>query len=151
VTSRTTSADVPYSAAQMFDLVADVEKYPEFLPWCIALRVLDRNISEAGGKLRAEMIVSYKVFRERFKSDVSLDAVNKEIDVYYLDGPFRRLHNQWRFEDKADGGSTIHFFIAFEFRNIVLQSTARVVFEKAFARMSEAFVDRADDLYGGAQ
>ncbi|NOX84154.1 MAG: type II toxin-antitoxin system RatA family toxin [Alphaproteobacteria bacterium] len=151
MTSRTTSSDVPYSAAQMFDLVADVEKYPEFLPWCIALRILDRDISEAGGKLRAEMIVSYKVFRERFKSDVSLDAVNKEIDVYYLDGPFRRLHNQWRFEDKADGGSTIHFFIAFEFRNILLQSTARVVFEKAFARMSEAFVDRADDLYGGAQ
>jgi coenzyme Q-binding protein COQ10 len=151
MTSRTTSTDVPYSAAQMFDLVADVEKYPEFLPWCIALRVLNRDLSEAGGKLRAEMIVSYKVFRERFKSDVVLDVADKKIDIDYLDGPFRRLHNQWRFEDKADGGSVIHFFIEFEFRNIVLQSTARVVFEKAFARMSEAFVDRADDLYGGAQ
>jgi coenzyme Q-binding protein COQ10 len=151
MTSRTTSTDVPYSAAQMFDLVAGVEKYPEFLPWCIALRVLNRDLSEAGGKLRAEMIVSYKVFRERFKSDVVLDVADKKIDIDYLDGPFRRLHNQWRFEDKADGGSVIHFFIEFEFRNIVLQSTARVVFEKAFARMSEAFVDRADDLYGGAQ
>ncbi len=151
MTSRTTSADVPYSAAQMYDLVADVERYPEFLPWCIALRVLNRDLSEAGGKLRAEMIVSYKVFRERFKSGVALNAADKMIDVIYIDGPFRRLHNQWRFEDKPDGGSTIHFFIAFEFRNILLQSTARVVFEKAFARMSEAFVARADDLYGGAQ
>ncbi len=151
MTSRTTSTDIPYSAAQMFDLVADVERYPEFLPWCIALRMLNSDLSDAGGKLRAEMIVSYKVFRERFKSDVALDAAAKKIDVHYLDGPFQRLHNQWRFEDRADGGSTIHFFIEFEFRNIVLQSTARVVFEKAFARMSEAFVARADDLYGGAQ
>ncbi len=148
MTSRTTLTDVPYSAAQMFDLVADVERYPEFLPWCIALRVLNKDLSEAGGKLCAEMIVSYKVFREQFKSDVALDVADKKVDVYYIDGPFRRLHNRWRFEDNTHGGSTIHFFIEFEFRNILLQSTARAVFEKAFARMSEAFVARADDLYG---
>ncbi len=148
MTSRTTSTEVPHSAAQMFDLVADVEKYPEFLPWCIGLRLLKTPEEASGGPLLAEMIVAYKVFRERFKSEVMLDVAGKEIEAQYIDGPFRHLRNRWRFEDKPDGGSIVHFFIEFEFRNILLQTTARTVFEKAFARMSEAFVARANDLYG---
>lgn len=133
----------------MFDLVADVEKYPEFLPWCVALRVLKRHQEEDGGTLLAEMVVAYKVFRERFRTEVLLDKVGKRIDVYYIDGPFERLHNSWRFEDRPEGGSIIHFYIAFQFRNLFLKAAAHAVFDKAFARMSEAFISRADEIYGG--
>lgn len=150
MTERRTSTGVPYTAQQMFDLVADVEKYPEFLPWCVALRVLRRDIDERGGLLLAEMVVAYAVFRERFRSEVNLDVPGKRIDVYYLDGPFERLQNEWRFEDRPEGGSTIHFFIAFEFHNLLLQTAARAMFDRAFARMSEAFIRRAEDVYGGA-
>lgn len=151
MTERRTRTAVPYSARQMFDLVADVEKYPEFLPWCVALRVLNRHMEADGGTLFAEMVVAYKVFRERFRSEVLLDAMSKRIDVYYIDGPFERLHNNWRFADLPEGGSIVDFYIQFEFHSLVLQATARAVFEKAFARMSEAFIRRADEIYGPHQ
>ncbi len=147
---RRTTTETPYSAAQMFELVADVEKYPEFLPWCVALRILNRNLEEDGGALVAEMIVAYKVFREKFKSEVLLDRTGKRIDVYYLDGPFERLHNNWRFVDKPEGGSIVEFHIEFEFRSFILQTTAKAVFEKAFLKMSDAFIRRAEDVYGPA-
>lgn len=150
MTERRTQTDVVHSAQQMFDLVADVERYPEFLPWCVALRVLKRDLHEGGGKLLADMVVAYRVFRKQFRSEVLLDATAKRIDVYYVDGPFERLHNNWRFEDKPGGGCVVHFHIEFEFRNLILQATARAVFEKAFARMSEAFIKRADEVYGRA-
>ena len=148
MTARRTTTEVPYSAAQMFDLVADVEKYPDFLPWCIALRVLQADKTGGQGAVTAEMVVAYKVFRERFRSKVLLDRENKTIDAEYIDGPFRSLQNHWRFKDRPDGGSIIDFEIAFEFRNFLLQATARAVFDKAFSRMSEAFVKRADEVYG---
>ncbi|MEZ5893624.1 MAG: type II toxin-antitoxin system RatA family toxin [Parvularculaceae bacterium] len=144
MTSRRTTTDVPYSAAQMFALVADVEKYPQFLPWCVGLRVIERG----EGTLTADMIVAYKVFRERFRSRVKLDAEGKRIDVTYVDGPFRNLENRWRFIDRPEGGSTIDFEIEFEFKNFLLQATAQAVFDRAFSRMSEAFVKRADEIYG---
>lgn len=144
MTERRTITEVPYSAAQMFDLVADVEQYPHFLPWCAALRVIDRQPDA----LTADMVVAYKVFRERFRSQVSLDPSAKRIDVTYVDGPFRNLTNRWRFADRPGGGSVIEFEISFEFRNIFLQATAQAVFDKAFARMADAFVRRADAVYG---
>ena len=145
MTFRHTQTEVPYTADQMYALVADVEKYPEFLPWCVGLRIVERGAAN----ITADMIVAYKVFRERFRSKVALDRESKRIDVAYVDGPFRNLENRWRFTDKPEGGSVIDFEIKFEFRNFLLQATAQAVFDKAFARMSEAFVKRADDVYGG--
>lgn len=151
MTERRTTTEVPYSAAQMFDLVADIERYPEFLPWCVALRTIKHEGDAAKGALTAEMVVAYKVFRERFKSRVLLDRAAGAVDVDYMDGPFRSLQNRWRFTDRPEGGSLIHFEIAFEFSNFILQATARNVFDKAFSRMSEAFVTRADDIYDTAE
>lgn len=149
VTKKRIETKVPYSAAQMFDLVADVDRYPEFLPWCAALRVAERNVDEDGrGVVLADMVVAYKMFRERFRSRVALDRPAGTIDVEYVSGPFRSLHNRWRFIDAPEGGSMIDFEIDFEFRNFLLQATAQAVFDKAFSRMSSAFVARADDIYG---
>ena len=144
MTSRHTQTEVPYSADQMYELVADVERYPEFLPWCVGLRIIERG----DAKITADMIVAYKVFRERFRSRVTLDQDEKQINVAYVDGPFSNLENRWRFTDKPEGGSVIDFEIEFEFKNFLLQATAQAVFDKAFARMSEAFVKRAHEVYG---
>lgn len=144
MTARRTTTETPYSAAEMFALVADVERYPDFIPWCVALRVIERG----EGTLLADMVVAYKVFRERFRSRVTLDPASGRITAIYVDGPFRSLRNEWTFRDREDGGSTIGFLIEFEFRNFVLQATAAQVFDKAFARMSEAFVARAAAVYG---
>ena len=144
MTARHTQTEVPYTARQMYDLVADVERYPEFLPWCAALRVVDRKENA----LVADMVVAYSVFRERFRSKVKLDPRAMRIEAQYVDGPFRNLENRWRFTDKPDGGSVIDFEIAFEFRNFLLQATAQAVFDKAFPRMSDAFVKRAHEVYG---
>jgi len=148
VTSRRTSTEVPYSSDQMFSLVADVERYPEFLPWCVALRIADRRQDGDADFLTCDMIVTYKVFREKFRSLVRLDRNRKTIDVDYVDGPFRSLRNDWGFQELAHGGSKVDFSIAFEFRSIVLQATAQAVFEKAFLKMSEAFIERARSVYG---
>lgn len=131
----------------MFDLVADVKRYPSFLPWCVALRITDSRANGAIDLITADMVVAYKVFRERFKSKVSLERQAHSIDVEYIDGPFKNLRNSWRFHDLEESGSTVEFEIDFEFRNPILQTTARAVFDKAFLRMSEAFVERANTLY----
>lgn len=150
MTSRRTTTIVPYSAGEMFDLVGDVERYPEFLPWCVALRVIDRRPLESGELATADMVVAYKVFRERFRSIVRLDRGGRRIEVDYVDGPFRSLKNEWAFLDIEQGGSEVDFAIEFEFRSVLLQATAQAVFEKAFLRMSEAFVDRARVVYGAS-
>ncbi|MEO1251011.1 MAG: type II toxin-antitoxin system RatA family toxin [Pseudomonadota bacterium] len=147
MTTRRTKTVVPYSPAQMYDLVADIEKYPVFLPWCLGLRVVERDLENGEGILLADMIVAYKVFRERFRSKVFLDPRAHTIDAHYTHGPFERLQTRWHFSEIEGGGTQIDFFIDFAFRNAVLQTTARMVFEKAFARMTEAFIARADDLY----
>ena len=145
---RRTRAEVPFTAQQMFDLVADVESYPEFLPYCVALRVVSDDVDEAGvGALCADMIVAFQVFREKFRSRATLDRPSLRIDVDYVDGPFRQLCNIWRFENLVEGGSMIDFEIEFEFRSLLMQSTANAVFERAFAKMSDAFVARAYDVY----
>lgn len=148
MTGKRTETDVPHKAHEMFDLVADIEKYPDFLPWCVALRIMRSDVTAGSGEMTADMIVAYKVFRERFRSRVRLDRARLAIDVDYMDGPFRTLKNSWRFADLPEGGSRVYFEIEFEFRNLVLQATARQVFDKAFARMSDAFVIRADEVYG---
>lgn len=130
----------------MFDLVADVEKYSEFLPHCVALRIAVSEVENGSGRIEADMIVAYRAFRERFRSLVLLDRPNLRIDVDYVEGPFRRLANHWRFRN-VEHGCEVDFAIDFEFRNFLLQATAAAVFERAFGRMSEAFIDRAAEVY----
>ena len=148
MTKRHSRTEVPYSAIEMFDLVADVERYPEFIPYCIGLRVINDNAKDGEGDLTADMLVAYKMFREKFRSHVTLNRSDGVIDVEYVDGPFKYLKNKWRFESREDGGSVINFDIDFEFKNIILQTAAKNVFERAFLKMSEAFVERAEIIYG---
>lgn len=140
---------VPYDAVQMFDLVADVRRYPEFLPWCHALRVKSEDISADGrGLLIADMIARFKGFEERFTTRVSLDRPNLAVDVAYIEGPFKHLVNTWRFVPLSEGRSRVVFTIDFEFRSRILQLLARSMFERALVKLSDAFVKRADALYG---
>ena len=141
--------DVPYAADDMFSLVAGIDRYPEFLPWCSGARIRRRDVEEGKEILLADLIVSYKVFREQFTSRVTLDRQERHIDVAYVQGPFNHLHNKWHFEVLPGGGTRIHFFIDFEFRSATLQKMISAVFAKAFAKMMQAFIDRADALYGG--
>ena len=140
--------DVPYKADDMFALVADIEKYPEFLPGCTGARIRKRECDGACDVVVADLILSYKVFREQFTSSVVLDSAARSIVVHYVRGPFKHLANEWKFEPLADGGSRIHFFIDFEFRSVTLQKLMNSMFGKAFARVMQAFIDRADVLYG---
>ncbi len=140
---------LPYSPRQMYDLVADVAKYPQFLPWCAAARVRSRTPHAGTEVMEADLVISFKVFRERFGSRVTLRPDEMRIDTEYLDGPFRYLKSNWRF-DPADGGVEISFFVDFEFRNQVLQSVIGIVFHDAMQRVVRAFERRAADLYGQA-
>ena len=138
---------VPFSAQQMFDLVADVEKYPEFLPLCESLSVLSRRAVPPQTVLDARMGVGYKAIRETFTTRVTLTPAEPSIFVEYLDGPFRRLENRWRFVP-ATGGSDIDFFVDYEFRSPVLAILMGVMFDKAFRQFAGAFEDRARKVYG---
>lgn len=139
---------VPYSAAQMYDLIADIGAYPEFLPWCAAARVRSRRPSDAGEIVDADLVISFKLFRERFGSRVTLRPEAGEIDVSYLDGPFRYLNNHWRFVPLPGGGCEVDFFVDFEFRSRTLQAIIGVVFNEAMQRIVRAFEARAEALYG---
>lgn len=134
---------LPYSAEQMFDLVADVGRYGEFLPWVVATRI--RSDSET--EMVADMLVGFKALREKFTSKV-LKRRPHEIEVIYLDGPLKDLDNTWRFEDLAAGGCEIHFCVEFAFRNRVFEALAGQYFDRAFRKMVGAFEARADALYG---
>lgn len=140
---------VPHDAAAMFDLVADIRRYPEFLPWCKALRVRSEETDERGrGLVTADMVARFKGFEERFTSRVTLDRAALAIDVAYVDGPFKKLTNAWRFTQLEGQASRVDFSIDFEFRSRVLQLLARTMLEKALLKLSGAFVERADALYG---
>ena len=134
---------LPYSCEQMFDLVADVARYPEFLPWVIATRVK----SESETKLRADMLVGFKAIREKFTSEVTKDRP-AAIDVRYVDGPLRDLDNAWRFTPREDGGCEVDFCVDFTFKNRVFEALAGQYFDRAFRKMVAAFEARADELYG---
>ena len=142
---------LPYTPAQLFDLVADVEQYPAFLPWCVAIRVRHREIVETavGGEelLVADMAIGFKVFRETFTTRVQCRRPDR-IDVTYTDGPFRYLNNHWIFSPKGDNACEIDFFVDFEFRSTILQKAIGLVFNEAVRKMVDAFQARAEALYG---
>ncbi len=133
---------LPFSQQQLFDLVADIERYPEFLPWCAACRVTRRE----GRLIEADLLIGFKMVRERFTSRVTLSAPDR-IDVAYLDGPFRYLNNHWVFKPTEDG-CVIDFYIDFEFRSRLLQRLMGPLFNEAVRRMVSAFDSRARALYG---
>lgn len=139
---------LPYTAAQMYDLVADVARYPEFLPWCAAARIRSRKPSGPSEVMEADLVISFKVFRERFGSRVTLWPEDRQIDTEYLDGPFRYMKSRWRFHDADEGGCEVDFFVDFEFRNKVLQGVIGMVFNEAMQRIVRAFEARAAELYG---
>jgi len=143
-----TTRRVHHAASEMFDLIADVERYPEFVPLCQSLRV--RKRMEEGGKdvIVADMTVAYKLVRETFTSRVTLDRSNLEILVEYLEGPFRRLNNRWRFRPVGERVCDVEFYIAYEFRSRALGMLMGAVFDAAFRRFASAFEKRADQVYG---
>jgi coenzyme Q-binding protein COQ10 len=139
---------VKHSPAEMYALVADVEKYPQFLPLCEGLTVRRRTPREGGGEvLLADMTVGYKAIRETFTSRVTLDPANLKILVEYVDGPFRYLENRWSFKP-LDTGSEVGFFISYEFASRMLGLLMGAMFDKAFRKFAEAFEKRADMIYG---
>ena len=133
---------LPYTQEQLFALVADVERYPEFLPWCVGARIRERQ----GNLLVADLVIGFKLIRERFTSRVALDPPAR-IDVAYTEGPFRYLNNHWAFTP-VPGGCRIDFFVDFEFKSRMLQKIIEVLFGEAVRRMVAAFEKRAGDLYG---
>jgi coenzyme Q-binding protein COQ10 len=134
---------LPYTPEQMYDLVADIEKYPEFLPWCLAARIRKRE----GNVVYADLIIGFKMIRERFTSRVTLSPPDR-IDVSYTEGPFSYLNNHWIFIPTENGGCLIDFYVDFEFRSKMLQKIIGVLFNEAVRRMVAAFETRARDLYG---
>lgn len=141
---------VRFSAAQMYALVADIEKYPEFLPLCTGLTVLSRRPLGQGEELTARMSVGYKAVAENFTTRVVTNPADRRIDVTYLDGPFKRLDNHWRFSDDASG-SMVDFFIDYEFRSKLLGALMGSMFDQAFRRFTQAFEERAAKIYGVPQ
>ena len=141
---------MPYSAEQMYALIADVGSYPEFLPWCAAARARQiRPLPDGTGEVMdADLVISFKLFRERFGSRVTLRPEARRIDVEYLDGPFRYLNNHWKFEPRGENSCEVDFFVDFEFRSALLQRIIGVVFNEAMHRIVRAFEARAADLYG---
>jgi coenzyme Q-binding protein COQ10 len=140
---------VAHTADQMFDLVADVERYPEFVPLCQALKVRQRNAKPDGTEIIvADMTVSFKLTTQTFTSRVTLDRAGRKILVEYVSGPFSSLENSWTFDPKADGGCEVTFFIAYEFKSRMLAILMGTMFDTAFARLSAAFEKRADAIYG---
>lgn len=147
MTTHSETRTLPYSPAQMYDLVADVARYPEFLPWCAAARIRKRYPAGASEVMEADLVISFKVFRERFGSRVTLWPEAQAIDTEYLDGPFKYLKSRWEFRE-APEGCEVHFHVDFEFRNAILQKVIGLVFNEAMQRIVRAFETRAQALYG---
>ena len=137
---------IPYRPEELYALVADVTRYPEFLPWCMAARIREQDERA----LTADLIIGFQMFRERFTSYVDLNPEQYEINVKYAEGPFRYLSNSWRFLPHPDG-CEIDFYVDFEFNSRLLQSVIETLFTEAVKRMVKAFEDRANVLYGRPQ
>ena len=135
---------MPYTRDQLFNMVADVEKYPQFLPWCVAARIKKRE----GNNSWADLKVGFKMIREKITSRVELSQYKDRIDVKYTDGPFHYLNNHWIFEERPDGSTCIDFFVAFEFRNRLLQGVLGTRLRHAVPQMDNSFEKRACQLYG---
>jgi coenzyme Q-binding protein COQ10 len=134
---------LPYSAEQMFALVMDIEKYPEFLPWCMGARINSKSKND----LEADVLIGYKMFREKFSSRVHFTRP-KEIEVEYLKGPMRHLHNKWVFRDMKDSQCQIDFYVDFSLKTKLFESLVDQFFQKALMRMINAFEGRAMEVYG---
>lgn len=134
---------LPYSPQQMFDLVADVARYPEFLPWVVATRIR----SDSDHEMTADMLVGFKALREKFTSRVEKERPDT-ITVHYVDGPLRDLHNVWHFVPDGEGGCVVDFAVDFTFRNAMFERLAGQYFDRAFRKMVSAFEARAEQLYG---
>lgn len=139
------SRRVPYSAEQMFDLVADVARYPEFLPWVVATRVR----SDDGKEMVADMLVGFKALREKFTSRVIKERPER-LEVLYVDGPMRDLDNIWSFRALPEGGCEVDFCVDFSFKNRMFEMMAGQYFDRAFRKMVAAFDARAHELYGSS-
>ena len=133
---------LPYTPTQLFDLVSDIERYPEFLPWCVGARIRQRD----GNVLIADLMIGFKMVRERFTSKVTLGP--RRIDVVYTEGPFKYLNNHWIFEAAGDGGTNIDFYVDFEFRSKVLRTLDRRPVQRSGGLMVSSFEKRARILYG---
>ena len=134
---------LPFTPAQLFDLVADVGRYAEFLPWVVAVRV--RSSSEA--ETIADLVVGFTAFKERFTSRVTKQAPDR-ITVDYIEGPLKYLKNEWRFDPAPDGGTNLHFSVDFAFKSRIFEAIAGQMFDRALRRMTGAFETRAEALYG---
>ena len=138
---------LPYTARQIYDLVADVARYPEFLPWCAAARIRSRVPDGTTEVVEADLVISFKVFRERFGSRVRLDPTAMKIDTEYLDGPFHHMISHWEISD-VEGGCEVDFGVDFEMRNPILGKAVGLVCGEAMSRIVRAFETRAKELYG---
>ena len=139
---------VRHAAADMFDLVADVEKYPQFVPLCTGLKMRSRTVKGDATIIVASMTVAYKVVSQTFTSRVTLDRPTLKILVEYLDGPFSRLQNRWTFRPTGDNACEVEFFIDYEFKSRTLAMLMGAMFDTAFHKFSAAFEKRADEVYG---
>ncbi|MEO6247617.1 MAG: type II toxin-antitoxin system RatA family toxin [Sphingomicrobium sp.] len=142
---HTETKHLPYTPAQLFDLVADVGRYAEFLPWVVAVRV--RSSTEA--ETIADLVVGFSAFKERFTSRVTKDPTTRII-VDYIEGPLKYLKNEWRFEPAADGGTELFFSVDFAFKSRLFETVAGQMFDRALRRMTGAFETRAAELYGSS-
>lgn len=143
MTVHTEKRHLPYRPDQVYDIVAAVDRYPEFLPWCKAARITKRE----GDVFYADMIAAFKIYRERFTSKVTLEP-KQLVHVEYIQGPFRYLKNHWRFEEAPDGHCIVDFYVDFEFKSRILQNLIGLLFNEAVRRMVAAFESRAHQLYG---
>lgn len=141
---------MPYSADQMYALIADVARYPEFLPWCSAARIRAvRPLPDGSGEVMdADLVISFKVYREKFGSRVTLRPEARTIEVEYLDGPFKYLRNTWKFVPLGETRCEVDFYVDFEFRSAILSKLIGFVFNEAMQRIVRAFEARAAALYG---
>ncbi len=144
MTTHAEKRNMPYSAEQLFKLVADIERYPEFLPWCVNSCITRRISDEV---IYADLTIGYKMFREKFGSKVTLKEHNL-VHVEYLSGPMKYLSNHWKFIAEDDGSCTVDFYVDFEFKNRVLQNIIGMFFTEAMQKMVRAFEGRAHELYG---
>jgi coenzyme Q-binding protein COQ10 len=143
-----TTRRIRHSPEKMFALVADIEKYPQFLPLCTGLTIRSRREKDGRTLLVADMSVGYKAIRESFTTQVYLKPDERLIDVQYIDGPFKYLQNHWRFDPMEDGATEVHFFIDYEFKSRLLGALMGSMFDRAFRMFSDAFEKRADVIYG---
>lgn len=147
--SHSETRTLPYTATQMYDLVADVARYPEFIPWIAASRVRSVTDKADHDEMLADLIVGFKMFRERFLSKVELRPEDRRIDTAYIEGPFRHMLSTWKFRDLDGGRCEVAFDVDFEFKSKLLQGAAGLFFHEAMQRIVRAFETRAETLYNG--